>query len=148
MATDGHAYRLGGAAPDRSDLVSCHSKSVRAASLCRRLVVFPQAPELKTLRIDRLLNRITGKPVRRSAIRRDDTGRSPWAMLLGQLAAAGVADKSMQCLSGFRLKYINAHDLILSQTLELLGGYRMQPQMTLLVRLVQRRRNWPRAGGR
>src|SRR6266568_9367340 len=72
------------------------------------------APELKSLRIDRFLDRSAREVVRRSVVRPDRAGGGPGTMVLRQLAARQVAGEGPQILPRFRLENVNPHGLTLS----------------------------------
>src|SRR5215468_4875626 len=73
-----------------------------------------EAPELKSLGIDCLLDRSAGEVVRRSVIRTDRAGGGPGTMVLREFAAHEVACEGPQISPRFRLENINSHGLTLS----------------------------------
>src|SRR5262249_59853191 len=89
----------------------------------RRDSVFPsalgfgfldQAPELKSVRIDRFFDRVAREFIGWSVIRPDRAGGGPGTMRLRQPAAREVAGEGLQPFPRFRLENIDSHDLILS----------------------------------
>src|SRR5215471_20850965 len=73
-----------------------------------------EAPELKSLDIDCLFDRIAGEVIGRSAVRPDRARGGPGTMALRELAAREVAREGPQILPRFRLENVNPHGLTLS----------------------------------
>src|SRR5215831_19909748 len=80
-----------------------------------------EAPELKSLGIDCLFDRIAGEVIGRSAVRPDRARGGPGTMVLRESAAREVAREGPQILPRFRLENVDPHGL----TLSTIGGKRV-----------------------
>src|SRR5262249_13261001 len=72
------------------------------------------APELKSLALDRGFDRVAREIVGRGIARRDRADRGPGTMVLRQPAAHKITREGAQIPPGFRLEDIDPHGFILS----------------------------------